>query len=331
MSFCLSPDDQYRIKEVVGTFRNDLQRLFVYCSFGIPCSELWLRCYDLCFSLCTSECDSHAYDVCCAIVKNSPTSLLLNYQSCKKNLPPALVSELCHWVWCCDRLGYGGMEKEIKLRIFLYAHNVTSEYCRREGALGVMSACQYLSRFWLTSDLHSGMAWGSQLLEQIGEKPQQQVQKKTEGEDNDDCADLTFISNDGHHYQCPVQLSVSSVISDFFLYHRSRNNSQCPLLVPCDHTVVDCIFSYLQQCSQPNHIIDTTRLFSHASQDQLLALTKGANFLAILDFLELCSLQVANMLKGKSAEEIMKFFNVEQNFTEEELEMVRRENLWLHE
>ncbi|CAN1757766.1 SKP1-like protein 1A [Linum perenne] len=58
---------------------------------------------------------------------------------------------------------------------------------------------------------------------------------------------------------------------------------------------------------------------------------KAANYLNIKDLLDLTCQTVADMIKGKSPEEIRKIFNIKNDFTPEEEEEVRRENQWAFE
>lgn len=58
---------------------------------------------------------------------------------------------------------------------------------------------------------------------------------------------------------------------------------------------------------------------------------QAANYLNIKSLLDLTCLTVANMIKGKTPEEIRKTFNIENDFTPEEEEEVRRENQWAFE
>jgi S-phase kinase-associated protein 1 len=62
--------------------------------------------------------------------------------------------------------------------------------------------------------------------------------------------------------------------------------------------------------------------------DTLFKIILGANFLDIPRLLDLGCKHVANMIKGKKTEEIRKTFNIENDFTEEEEEQVRKENEW---
>jgi S-phase kinase-associated protein 1 len=65
--------------------------------------------------------------------------------------------------------------------------------------------------------------------------------------------------------------------------------------------------------------------------DSILFLSQAANYLNIKSLLDLTCMTVANMIKGKTPEEIRKTFNIKNDFTPEEEEEVRRENQWAFE
>ena len=58
---------------------------------------------------------------------------------------------------------------------------------------------------------------------------------------------------------------------------------------------------------------------------------QAANYLNIKNLLDLTCQTVADMIKGKTPEEIRKTFNIKNDFTPEEEEEVRRENQWAFE
>lgn len=57
-------------------------------------------------------------------------------------------------------------------------------------------------------------------------------------------------------------------------------------------------------------------------------LSQAANYMDIKALLDVGCKTVANMIKGKSPEEIRKTFNITNDFTPEEEEQIRRENEW---
>lgn len=71
--------------------------------------------------------------------------------------------------------------------------------------------------------------------------------------------------------------------------------------------------------------------FVKVDQATLFELILAANYLNIKSLLDLTCLTVANMIKGKTPEEIRKQFNIKNDFTPEEEEEVRRENQWAFE
>jgi len=60
----------------------------------------------------------------------------------------------------------------------------------------------------------------------------------------------------------------------------------------------------------------------------LFEIILAAHFMEITPLVDLGCKTVANMIKGKSAEEIRKVFNIQNDFTPEEEEQIRRENEW---
>ncbi|XWS55103.1 hypothetical protein CRYUN_Cryun10bG0146500 [Craigia yunnanensis] len=71
--------------------------------------------------------------------------------------------------------------------------------------------------------------------------------------------------------------------------------------------------------------------FVNVDQNTLFDLILAANYLNIKNLLDLTCQTVADMIKGKTPEEIRKTFNIKNDFTPEEEEEVRRENQWAFE
>jgi len=78
-------------------------------------------------------------------------------------------------------------------------------------------------------------------------------------------------------------------------------------------------------------IIPWDQKFCEVEQATLFELILAANYLDIKPLLDLTCKTVANMIKGKTPEEIRKTFNIKNDFTPEEEEQVRRENAWCEE
>lgn len=71
--------------------------------------------------------------------------------------------------------------------------------------------------------------------------------------------------------------------------------------------------------------------FLKVDQGTLFELIQAANYLDIKGLLDVTCKTVANMIKGKSPEEIRKTFNIKNDFTPEEEAAIREENRWAEE
>ncbi|KAB8349625.1 hypothetical protein FH972_023644 [Carpinus fangiana] len=79
---------------------------------------------------------------------------------------------------------------------------------------------------------------------------------------------------------------------------------------------------------QPRNPTATLTPRHAAPQLLIMGLNQAANYLDIKALLDVGCKTVANMIKGKSPEEIRKTFNIQNDFTAEEEEQIRRENEW---
>jgi len=71
--------------------------------------------------------------------------------------------------------------------------------------------------------------------------------------------------------------------------------------------------------------------FLKVDQGTLFELILAANYLDIKSLLDVTCKTVANMIKGKTPEEIRKTFNIRNDFSPAEEEQVRKENEWCEE
>lgn len=68
--------------------------------------------------------------------------------------------------------------------------------------------------------------------------------------------------------------------------------------------------------------------FMQVDQEMLFEIILAANYLDIKPLLDVGCKTVANMIKGKPPTEIRKTFNIQNDFTPEEEDQIRRENEW---
>jgi S-phase kinase-associated protein 1 len=68
--------------------------------------------------------------------------------------------------------------------------------------------------------------------------------------------------------------------------------------------------------------------FVKLDQATIFELILASNYLDIKDLIHLLCTTVANLVRGKTPEEIRKTFNIKNDFTKEEEELAIRENAW---
>ncbi|UJR07686.1 hypothetical protein I4U23_011971 [Adineta vaga] len=71
--------------------------------------------------------------------------------------------------------------------------------------------------------------------------------------------------------------------------------------------------------------------FLKVDQGTLFELILAANYLDIKGLLDVTCKTVANMIKGKTPEEIRRTFNIKNDFTPQEEEQIKKENEWCEE
>jgi S-phase kinase-associated protein 1 len=80
-----------------------------------------------------------------------------------------------------------------------------------------------------------------------------------------------------------------------------------------------------------DHLKSFDEAFVDVDRATLFDLILAANYLDIKDLLEITCQKVADTIKDKSPEEVREIFNIQNDFTPEEEEEVRKENAWAFE
>merc|ERR1712083_66497 len=83
--------------------------------------------------------------------------------------------------------------------------------------------------------------------------------------------------------------------------------------------------------SDKYEITDRDKKFFHVDKDTMYHLILAANYLEIKDLMDVGCQMIADSIKGKSPEQLRAMFNIECDFTDEELKQVQKENEWCDE
>ncbi|GAV87655.1 Skp1 domain-containing protein/Skp1_POZ domain-containing protein [Cephalotus follicularis] len=88
----------------------------------------------------------------------------------------------------------------------------------------------------------------------------------------------------------------------------------------------------LLECASAKEVMDKwEKEFVQVDQNTLFDLILAANYLDVKGLFDLTCQTVAEMMKGKSPEEIRQIFHIVNDYTTEEEAEVRRENQWAFE
>jgi S-phase kinase-associated protein 1 len=155
--------------------------------------------------------------------------------------------------------------------------------------------------------------------------------------DSGDLINLT--TSDGEKYEVPLKVAQMSVTIKNMLEDFGGNTD---IAIPLQNISSNALKKVIEYCEyhlddkeedekKGTEISAWDKDFFNVEQSHLFELILAANFLDIKPMLDVTCKTVANIIKGKSPEEIRKTFNIQNDFTPEEEEQVRKENEWCEE
>eukprot|EP00117_Sycon_ciliatum_P003972 scpid103191/ scgid8536/ S-phase kinase-associated protein 1; Cyclin-A/CDK2-associated protein p19; Organ of Corti protein 2; Organ of Corti protein II; RNA polymerase II elongation factor-like protein; SIII; Transcription elongation factor B; p19A; p19skp1 &gt; S-phase kinase-associated protein 1; Cyclin-A/CDK2-associated protein p19; Organ of Corti protein 2; Organ of Corti protein II; S-phase kinase-associated protein 1A; p19A; p19skp1 &gt; S-phase kinase-associated protein 1; Cyclin-A/CDK2-as len=157
---------------------------------------------------------------------------------------------------------------------------------------------------------------------------------------------LKLVSNDGEVFDVEVKVACQSKVLKAMLQDTgdiADDDEPVPLYAVNGATLRKVIAWCTQHQNDPavpeddsidarekrtDNIDSWDMEFLKVDQGTLFELILAANYLDIKGLLDVTCKTVANMIKGKTPEEIRKTFNIKNDFTAEEEEQIRKENDW---
>ncbi|CAG8540843.1 11426_t:CDS:10 [Ambispora gerdemannii] len=152
---------------------------------------------------------------------------------------------------------------------------------------------------------------------------------------------VTLKSCDEHEFKVDIPVASRSILLKNMIEDVGETDQSIPLpnvnekvlkkvLEWCEHHVKDAQPTNDDDDSRRRNtdIEDWDQKFLNVEQDMLFEIILAANYLDIKPLLDIGCKTVANMIKGKSPEEIRATFNIVNDFTPEEEEQIRKENEW---
>ncbi|XP_022769226.1 SKP1-like protein 1A isoform X2 [Durio zibethinus] len=140
---------------------------------------------------------------------------------------------------------------------------------------------------------------------------------------------ITLKSSDGDNFEVDEAVALESQTIKHMIEDDCADNG-----IPLPNVTSKILSKVIEYCKK--HVeIPKSDDRSASVDDELKSwdadFVKAANYLNIKNLLDLTCQTVADMIKGKTPEEVRKTFNIKNDFTPEEEEEVRRENQWAFE
>jgi S-phase kinase-associated protein 1 len=170
--------------------------------------------------------------------------------------------------------------------------------------------------------------------------------RKEDAVDLSTCKMVNFVSKDGVKFAVPRPVAQMSVTIKEMLEDLEESEQEIPLpevtaayfekvIAYCErhhyYPEVSTDPNWTPESKRSDDIVPWDANFINLPQEDIFQIILAANYLNIKNLLDLGCKTVANMIKGKTPEEIRKLFNIKNDFTPEEEEQIRRENAWCEE
>lgn len=169
---------------------------------------------------------------------------------------------------------------------------------------------------------------------------------------------VTFVSSDQKKFKVPLAAAEKSGLVKNFLqdFGDLQEKAETPMEIPfpnIDAGTLGRVITYLKYHKNETEVFDRTKwntqrpadvdmystinrttdiiqwdydFIAELNQEQFLSMFKAANYMEIDFLLHLCCQMLANVVRGKSAQEIRDIFNIPNTFTEEQKREIHCEN-----
>jgi S-phase kinase-associated protein 1 len=141
---------------------------------------------------------------------------------------------------------------------------------------------------------------------------------------------VKLLSSDGQIIEVPKYIAERSVTIKNIIEDTEDIGEEIPLPNILMYVLMKVI-EFLTRMNPDEETKPLDSAFFDNDQKTLFDLILAANYLDIKPLLDAACMAVAEMIKGKTTEEIRHTFNIKNDFTPEEEEQIRKENEWCEE
>lgn len=143
---------------------------------------------------------------------------------------------------------------------------------------------------------------------------------------------IRVISNDGQTFDLTEPAAFQCVTIQNLVEDGLASSSDGIPLPEVDGKTFAKVVEYCQHYTDKKEVDEEwDSEFCKMENSELFTIILAANYLENKQLLDSCCTAVANMIKGKTPDEIRTLFGIEKDFTEEEEQNIRKENEWIEE
>lgn len=149
---------------------------------------------------------------------------------------------------------------------------------------------------------------------------------------------IILYSSDNKELKVDVEVSKKSMLIKNMI--EDIGDTDTPIPLPnVNYKILEKVFKWCtyhkddsiiqnDQQNRDTNIDEWDQKYMDVDQETLFDIILAANYLDIKQLLDTGCKTVANMIKGKSADEIRRTFNITNDFTPEEEAQIKKENEW---
>ncbi|KAJ8509792.1 hypothetical protein OPV22_000226 [Ensete ventricosum] len=175
---------------------------------------------------------------------------------------------------------------------------------------------------------------GKEVMITEGEEEEVMITEEAEGSSSSMTGKtVTLVSSDEVNFEVDLAIAnQSDMIKNMILDMKNNDNDE--FVIPLLNVNSVVLAKVIQYWKQHAEVKDTAQLaafdesFTNMHKTQLFETVLAANFLNSKPLLELLCKSIADKMKEMSVEEVREYFNIENDFTEEEEQKIRAENQW---
>ena len=305
----------------------------------------WQAAEGLCAALCGADQEAAVHRTVATVLREESAEVMEMFHSpvATRRLAtcfsPQMRKEFLFSLMVLNSCGGRAVPVEVKLKIFLLSRIEPPD--ARRGCNAVLASCAVIDKKWVpnqrTAVVETPILWDEELLQQVAPNLGPLLVEPVVS------CDYLLLARDAEG-RAPLMLRDPRFMCGYLRRLSRHCGTETAIMLPVDPKLVEKLacFVAFHNSQEPSaddddderrtdNIGEWDLNFCAVDQRTLFEMILMAQRLEVPELVSVACKTVANMIKGKSPEEIRATFNIRNDFTPEEEEQVRKENEWCEE